>query len=391
MKKKLTFKGIWDVLKKAFSGFSDDKITKLSASLAYYTVFSLGPLMIVIIFLGSFFLGHEAVQGSVYGQIENVVGHNAALQVQDIIKNASLSGKSGLAATIGIITLLIGATSMFSEMQDSINTIWGFKAKPRQGIWLMVRQRLLSFGLIGSLGFLLLVSLAITAVVDALGSRLKAMFPDTAIVVLYIVNLLLTLGVITCLFAAIFRVLPDAKIKWKDVWPGALATAILFMLGRLGISLYISKSDIGSTYGTAGSLVILLLWVYYSSIILYFGAEFTKAYAVAYGSEIHPEDYAVATRTVEIEEGQKSLQRVEKKKDDEADGKVPTPTTSNVPSTTTVNVPSTPPPVYNSRSSAPLTHNNTKLVSKKEFKPLEVLQMLGVVLIYKIFHSSKSK
>lgn len=310
--KNLWLKGIGELLKESFRGFSEYKVPKLSASLAYYTVFSLGPLLIVIIFLTSIFLGREAVEGSIYAQIQGFVGDDAAKQIQDIIKNASITGKGTVAAIIGIVTLLIGATSVFGEIQDSVNDIWGLKPKPKQGWLKLIKNRLLSFGIIGSLGFLLLVSLAITAVVEALGKRLEAAFPNVTVVVFYITNLVLTLGVTTLLFAVIFKVLPDARIKWKDVWAGAITTSILFMIGKFAISFYISKSDVGSTYGAAGSLVILLVWIYYSSIILYFGAVFTKAYAKKYGSSIKPNEYAVTTKKVEVETGKKTIQENEK-------------------------------------------------------------------------------
>jgi len=293
MKKRFSPKLLWQSLKESFSGFSDHKVTKLSASLAYYTTFSLGPLLIVIIYLCSIFFGREAVEGSIYTQMKSFIGADSAAQIQTMIKNAAISGKNGLAATIGIITLLIGATTVFGEIQDSINSIWGVKAKPKLGVMKLVMTRLLSFGMIASLGFLLLVSLAVTTLVESIGHRLERMFPDIAVVLLYIFNLLLTFGVITALFAIVFKVLPDIRIKWKAIWPGAIATAILFMIGKFLISLYISKSDIGSTYGTAGSLVILIVWVYYSSIILYFGAEFTKSYALQKGVQIVPSEYAI--------------------------------------------------------------------------------------------------
>ncbi len=290
--KNFSFKLVGQSLKAAGKGFSEDKLTKLSASLAYYTVFSLGPLLIVIIYLCGIFLGQEAAAGEVYDQMKNFVGAESAAQVQDIIKNASLSGKGGLAATIGIITLLIGATTVFGELQDSMNGIWGLKARPKAGIMKLVKDRILSFGLIASLGFILLVSLGATAVVEGIGKRLEAMFPDVTVYIFYVVNLVLNLGVTTVLFAVIFKVLPDAKIRWKNIWPGAIATSLLFLIGKFAISFYIAKSDIGSTYGAAGSLVILLVWVYYSAIILYFGAEFTKAYALKRGAKIIPDRYA---------------------------------------------------------------------------------------------------
>lgn len=315
--KKFSLKRLWKVLKQCFSGFSDDKVMKLSASLAYYTVFSMGPLLIVIIYLCSLFFGREAIEGSIYGQIESFVGSDTAIQLQEIIKNASIGNKGNVAAVIGIITLLLGATTVFAEIQDSINSIWGIKPKPKKGWLKMLVNRLLSFSVIVSLGFLLLVSLGVSSLVEALSKSLANAFPDITVVVFYVINLLLSLAVITTLFAVIFKVLPDAKIKWRDVISGAVVTAVLFMLGKLGISFYISNSDIGTTYGTAGSLVVLLLWVYYSSIILYFGAEFTKAYAVEFGSAIHPNHYAVTTRLVEVESGGASIQHVEKKKETE--------------------------------------------------------------------------
>ncbi len=312
MKKKVSFKSIWEILKNTFSGFSDDKITKLSASLAYYTVFAMAPLMIILISLSGIFLGQAAVEGKVYNQLAGFLGADTASQLQEIIKNASLAGKSKIAAIIGGATLLVAATTVFAEIQDSINTIWGLKPKPKRGWLKMIINRFLSFSVIVSLGFLLLVSLSVTTLIDGFSHDLQARFPGMAVIVVYIINLVLTLVIITLIFAVIFKVLPDAKIKWGDIIAGAITTAVLFMIGKFAISFYISKSNVGSTYGAAGSLVILLLWVYYSAIILYFGAEFTKAFAIKFGSAIHPDDYAVTTKTVEVETGNKSIQEKEK-------------------------------------------------------------------------------
>ncbi|MEO7766038.1 MAG: YihY/virulence factor BrkB family protein [Ferruginibacter sp.] len=311
MASRISFKGMWEVLKNSFKGFDEDKVTKLSGSLAYYTVFSMGPLLIVIISLCSLFLGKEAVEGKIYSQLAGFIGADTAIQLQEIIKNASLAGKSKVAAIIGGITLLIGSTTVFAEIQDSINGIWGLKPKPKRGWVKLLQNRFLSFSVIVGLGFLLLVSLGVTALIDGFSDHLRQRFPEVTIVVFYVINICITLFIITLIFGIIFKVLPDATIKWKDVIAGALATAVLFMLGKFGISFYISKSNVGSTYGTAGSLVILLLWVYYSSLILYFGAEFTKAYAVKYGSKIYPSQYAVTTKTVEIETGAQSIQSKE--------------------------------------------------------------------------------
>ncbi|MFT3679480.1 MAG: YihY/virulence factor BrkB family protein [Ferruginibacter sp.] len=308
-RKYITASGILKVMKNAFAHFGDDKVAKLSGSLAYSTVFSFGPLLIVIISLCGFFLGREAIEGQVYRQLVSFVGTDTAKQLQEIIKNASLSGKSLTAAVIGAVTLLIGATAIFSEIQDSINSIWGIKPKPKKGWLQFLKNRLLSFSVIIGLGFLLLVSLSVNTVVDAFNTRLQRMFPDVAIVVFYILNMVITLLVVSLIFAVIFKVLPDADIKWRDIRAGAVVTGLLFMLGKAAISFYISKTNVGSTYGAAGSLVILLVWVYYSSIILYFGAEFTKAFTAEYGRAIHPNQYSVATQTVEIEKGKEPVNK----------------------------------------------------------------------------------
>jgi len=257
------------------------------------------------------FLEKEVVEGKVFSVLEDFVGNDTAVQLQEIIKNASISGKSTVAAIISGFTLLLGETTVFGDIQDSINNIWGLKAKPKKGWVKMLQNRLLSFSVIASLGFLLLVSLAISGIIEAISSSLQAQYPDMTVVIFYIINLILTLGISTLIFGVIFKVLPDAKIKWKDVFAGALITGILFMLGKFAISLYISQTKVGSTYGAAGSLVILIVWVYYSSLILYMGAEFTKAYAVEYGSDIHPNDYAVTTKMIEVETDEKTVQKNE--------------------------------------------------------------------------------
>lgn len=311
MKKKVTLKRIWHVLKKSFQGFANDRITKMSSSLAYYTIFSMAPLLIIIISLSGLFLGKDAAEGKIYTQLSNFVGSNTASQLQTMIHNASLTGKSEFAAIIGVITLLVGATTVFAEIQDTINFIWGIKPKPKKGWLNFLKNRFLSFSVVIGLAFLLLVSLTLSTFIDGFSNILKVHFPQITVVVLYIINTIITLIITTLIFGAIFKVLPDAKIKWKDVLAGAFTTAFLFMLAKFGISFYISKSNVGSTYGAAGSLVILLLWVYFSAMILYFGAEFTKAFAVKFGSQIYPEDYAVTTKTVEVETGKKTIQQKE--------------------------------------------------------------------------------
>jgi len=312
--KKPFFPALWHILKNSFGGFVDDKITKLSGSLAYYMVFSMGPLLLIVITMCSIFFGRDAVEGKIYAQLQGFVGHDTALQLQQIIKNAAISGKNTIATVIGIVALVIGATSVFGEMQDSINMIWGVKAKPKKGWIKMLQNRLLSFSVIISLGFLLLVSLLISTLVEGFSNHLRGMFPGITVIFFYVINVLITAGITGVIFAVIFKVLPDAKITWKDVMAGAITTTFLFLLGKFGISFYIAKSNIGTTYGPAGSLVVLLLWIYYSAMILYFGAEFTKAYAIEYGAEIHPSEYAVTVEQVEVEKGNGPVQAKTKNK-----------------------------------------------------------------------------
>jgi membrane protein len=303
-------KGYWELLKHAGSEFKKHKIPKLSASLAYYTVFTLGPMLLIIMFISKTFWGSAATEGRVYSQMREMVGDGPALQIQEIIKNASIAGNDFIAFMSGVV-LLIAATTAFTEMQDSLNIIWNLRIKKGTGMKLMLRKRLLSFSMIAGLGFLLLVSLIINVLLEGFMTRLQELFPQISVVLIYVINVAVTLVVVSLLFAIIFKVLPDAIIKWKDVAVGAMVTAILFMLGKYCITLYISKSDFGSSYGTAGSLVVLLLWIYISSIILYTGAAFTKLYAMQYGSEIKPDEYAVTIKTMKVE-SRKTIQENEK-------------------------------------------------------------------------------
>jgi len=309
---RLTPKAFWTVLKQTLKGFGSDNVLKLSASLAYYTIFSLGPMMIVILFLADLFWGREAIQERLYSQIQDLVGSKAAIQIQEVIKNATIDSSNTLTTVVGFITLFIGATTVFAEIQDSINIVWKLRVKPKQGFSKFLLSRLLSFSLVVGLAFLLLVSLLINALMEGFMDRLRQLFPDITLTLFYILNLALTFLIIWFLFAIIFKVLPDARIRWKDVMAGALFTALLFMAGKFLITFYIGRSDVGSAYGTAGSLVVLLLWIYFSSIVLYSGAEFTKCYAIKFGSEIKPNDYAVAIQPLELESGTKTLQESEK-------------------------------------------------------------------------------
>lgn len=290
--------------------FFEDNVLKLSAALAYYTLFSLPGLVIIVIWIGEFFYGQNDIEGTVYGQIADFIGPNAALQVQEMIRNAALSGESKFATIIGLITLIIGATTIFGEMQDSINVVWRLKPKPKKGWgWLkMIVNRLLSFSIIVSLGFLLLVSLILNSLMDIFIDALTQRFPDTEVVIVYMVNMVMSFLITSLLFGLIFKVLPDAKIQWKHVRAGAFTTALLFMAGKFLIGIYLGQNKMSSAYGAAGSLIVVLVWVYYSAVILYFGAIFTRAYAIQSGSNIYPNNYAVWVEQVEVQT-QESLQK----------------------------------------------------------------------------------
>jgi membrane protein len=286
-------KNIVTLFKDVYSGFIEDDGMKLAAALSYYTIFSLPPLLIIIISLSGFFFGAEAVKGELFGQINGLVGNSAALQIQEIIKNVKLSHSSGFATTFGVIILLVGASGVFAEIQDSINFIWGLKAKPKRGLIKFIKNRLMSFSMIGSVGFLLLVGLIINSVMDLLNTRLAIYFPADIVYLFYAFNLLAVFGIITLLFTLIFKTLPDGRLALRDCLIGASFTTFLFMIGKFAIGAYLGRSAIGSWYGAAGSIILILVWVYYSAIILYFGAEFTRVYAETYGKKIIPNGYAV--------------------------------------------------------------------------------------------------
>jgi len=292
MKSKL-LKKWWGLLKNTFTEFDGDNAIKLSASLSYYTIFSLPPLCIIILYICGIFFGKEAVTGEFFGQINGLVGNDAAIQIQETIKNIELSDSNIFAAIFGGIMLLIGASGVFAEIQSSINFIWGLKAKPNKGVMKFIKNRLMSFSMIAAVGFLLLVSLMVNTVMDVLNARLVMYFPDATVYLFYILNILILFVSTTILFSIIFKTLPDGDIAWKDALIGSSFTSVFFMIGKFAIGFYLGNSTVATVYGAAGSVVIILVWVYYSAIILYFGAEFTKVYARMYGKKIIPNDYAV--------------------------------------------------------------------------------------------------
>jgi len=291
----------------SFNAFMEDRALTMSAALAYYTVFAMAPLLIMLISLASFFYGEDAINRTLFQEINGLVGNQAALQIQDIIRQISFQRDSIFAVILGVITLFVGATGVFIEMQDSINQIWRVKAKPEKGWKKMLINRVLSFSLIISLGFLLIVSLIINGLILTLSDQLGQYFPDLTILVINIFNAGLTFIIISALFAVIYKFLPDVEIGWKDVRIGAFFTATLFIVGKFLIGIYIEKVAPGSAYGAAGSLIVILVWVYYTSAILYFGAEFTQVYSECYGGKIKPASYAVHIIQTEEEKTVKVL------------------------------------------------------------------------------------
>ncbi len=316
MEKKTFFKTAFGILKETVNTFLDNKGLKLSASLAYYTLFSMAPLLLLVISLAGAFFGREAIEGSVFGEINGLVGNEAAALIQQIIKNMELSGSTTLSLVIGAVSLIIGATTVFGDIQDSVNKIWSVKAKPEKGWLKLVKDRLLSGSIIIGLGFLLIVALVVNGAVSAFDYLLKGWLPDFSVILLTALTALVNFLVLTLLFGIIYKVLPDAKIKWRDVRAGALFTAALFMLGRYVIGIYIDKADVGSPYGAAGSLIIILIWVYYSAAILYISTSFTKVYAAAKGENIKPSDHAVYVEEKEVEsENESVLKDVDQQKE----------------------------------------------------------------------------
>lgn len=293
------FAKIFLYIKKVFQEFSADDILKYSASLAYYTVFSIAPLLVIVSALFGVFFGKEAMEGQVYQQLNHLVGSLAALQIQETIKNIHLNSNNYLASLVSIVILFIGATSIFGEIQDSLNKIWGLRIKTKRVWWKLILTRLLSFSLILSIGAIMIVSLVLNALVNAFGALIAKYLENYSVYFIEITEAVFTFFITGFLFSLVFKILPDAKIKWKDVLLGGFVTAVFFTLGKLGIGYYLGKSNLSTLYGAAGSIIIFMVWVYYSSIILYLGAEFTKVHAKLYGGKIVPNEYA---EWVDIEE-----------------------------------------------------------------------------------------
>jgi membrane protein len=294
--------GAFAILKRAVNRFIDDDCPTMAAALAYYTTFSLAPLLLIIISVVGLIFGREAVQHDIQGQIQALIGQGPASQVGSLVQNAGQHSSSGVVGTIlGVLALLFGASGCFSQLQSSLNQIWHVKPDPRVGgIRNFVTHRILSFGMIMAIAFLLVVSLAVTAALSAFGDFISAYLPrGFSGPLLQVLGFVASLAVITTLFAAMFKVLPDAKIRWRDVWIGAGLTALLFTIGKFLIGMYLGHSGTASAYGAAGSLVLVVLWIYYSSMIFLFGAEFTAVWSQAHSGAVQPKPGAVQVTTEE--------------------------------------------------------------------------------------------
>jgi membrane protein len=279
----MTLKNIWILIKAATSSWVDDYAQSMGAALAYYTMFSIAPLLLIVISVAGLVFGREAAQGEIFAQLQGLMGQQGAGAVQSLLESVSKPAESITAMIVGSILLLIGATTVFGELQDALDRIWRAPKRNKSGIWTLLRARLLSFGMILGIGFLLMVSLVISAALAALGKLWGPWFADWEIVA-QALNFLVSFVLTMLVFAMIYKIMPRAKVAWEDVWIGSAVTAMLFTVGKFLIGLYIGKSGVTSGFGAAGSLVVVLVWVYYSAQIFLMGAEFTWAYAITFGS-----------------------------------------------------------------------------------------------------------
>ncbi|MHA6247663.1 YihY/virulence factor BrkB family protein [Pontibacter sp. CAU 1760] len=296
-----TFKTNWEITKQTFKDFANDKPLDYAAIIGFYTIFSMPAVLIIVIRIAGSAFGQEAVRGEVVKQIGGIIGRNSATQIQSIIENASQSEASTVGTIIGIATMVFTATTVFVALQDSINAMWEVKAKPEKGWWKLIIDRILSLALVVSLGFLLLVSLSVEIVMGVVNDYLVKELTGVAVYLMTAANIAVSIFISILIFATIFKVLPDAKIKWRNVWVGATVTSVLFVVGKYILNIYFQHDPLADTYGAAGSLVLILVWVYYASIIFLFGAEFTQVYSRVHDRGIKPKDNAVRIRTKEVE------------------------------------------------------------------------------------------
>lgn len=307
--KKFNLSVLIKILKDTVQGFIDDDVMRLSASLAYATLFSIIPFLSLLITFGTFF--HTDLVNQLYVQLQPIVGAEVVEQLRGLITSAEEADSSTFATIISLGVSIFGATAIFAEIQGSLNTIWGIKAVPKKSWLKYIKNRLLSFSIILIFAFILLITFGITNIIGNLSNRFMSNYPEVAESLVKIVGLIINIGVTVFIFVLILKILPDAKIKSKDVFVGAIVTTILFLIGQWAISFYIGIANIGSVYGAAAFMAILITWIYYSAIIIYIGAEFTEAWANEMGGKIFPDEFAVATRIIEIHED-KPLESVNK-------------------------------------------------------------------------------
>ena len=298
---KALLKDLWDITKKSFVAWKKADPFRQSAVIAYYAIFSMPALLVIIIACAGLVFGEAAVRGQIANQIGSVMGKDTSLQIQDMIARASGHKNTVWAAIISIGTLILGCTGVFEELQVSLDQIWEVKVVAKKQWLKSIKDRLFSFGLILSIGFLLLISLAITTILAALSGWIKNHLPDFTLVLFHMVDFALSFGVVTVLFALMFKILPDVKILWRNVWVGAIVTSLLFILGKFGLGIYFGKTQPASAYGAAGSIILVMLWVSYSCMIVFFGAEFTKQFTTHYGGKIEPTKDAALIKATEEE------------------------------------------------------------------------------------------
>ncbi len=317
MRIKYFFKETFSLLKETAKSWNEHDPWRMSAVIAYYAIFSLPGLLIIIIKVVGYFIGDKMINDELFSTISTQMGPQAASQMRTIVEASNNSEGFTMAAVVGIGSLIFGATGMFYHVKESLNTMWEVEVKPRKAWLKLIRDRLFSFGMVLIIGFLMLISLMLSSLITFFSDYLNAVFPELGAVFFSAVNIVVSLAIITVLFALMFIVLPDAKVRLKDVWVGAFVTALLFVIGKTLIGLYLGYSDPGSAYGAAGSIVLILLWVSYTSLILFFGAEFTQTYGRRHGMEIVPVEYAerVGKEKLSLPAALKELENVKEERD----------------------------------------------------------------------------
>ncbi|MFO7662315.1 MAG: YihY/virulence factor BrkB family protein [Chloroflexota bacterium] len=305
-----------DIIKKTFKSWRDEKVSRLAAALAYYTVFSIPPLLVVSIGIASIFTDRQVIEDQVINQAGNLMGPQGAEAIETILQSTEAPGGNELLPTIiGIIFLLLGASAIFTQLQDAMNTIWDVEADPDRGILAAIKERFMSFTMVLAIGFILLVSLLLSTVLTTLGTYIGNLVSETEIV-LGLVNFIISYIIFTVLFGVMFKTIPDVRVAWRDVWIGAAITAALFMIGEYALGIFLDRSDPTSAYGAAGSVILILLWVFFSAQVLFLGAEFTQVYATEYGSGMQPERGAVVMSEAEkIKQGIPPRDAVEQEKE----------------------------------------------------------------------------